>query len=207
MLGLVMFLCYAVQGWAFAYCSEKLVRRVRQQTLTSILRQDIGYFDQEKNTTGALTAFLSVETTQVAGISGVTLGTILISVTNLVGGITVSLAIGWKLALVCFCAVPLVLACGFFRSWMLTHYQQRSAGAYATSASFAAENISSMKTVASLTREKQVADKYREDLEVQQKKSLKSVAKSSTLFAASQSVMFLCFGLGFWYGGTLMANR
>lgn len=206
MLGCVVFIAYAISGVAFAYCSETLSRRVREQTLTSILRQDISFFDQEKHSTGALTAFLSVETAQVAGISGPTLGTILISITNLVSGITISLAIGWELALVCFAAVPLVLACGFFRSWMLTHYQERSAGAYEKSAAYAAEQISSMRTVASLTREHAVSTKYRMDLELQQKDSLKSVSKSSTLFAASQSVIFLCFGLGFWYGGRLMGN-
>ncbi|KAI6782212.1 uncharacterized protein J7T54_002449 [Emericellopsis cladophorae] len=206
MLGLVQFLAYAVQGYAFAICSELLVRRVRHQCFTSIMRQDVGWFDKDANNSGALTAFLSVETTQIAGISGVTLGTLLISVTNIVAGLAVSLAIGWKLALVCLCAVPVVLACGFFRSWMLSNYQKRAEGAYAESASFAAENISSMKTVASLTREAQVVEAYTKSLEEQQRKSLHSVLKSSTLFAASQSVIFLCFGLGFWYGGRLLAS-
>jgi ATP-binding cassette, subfamily B (MDR/TAP), member 1 len=206
MLGCSVFLAYAISGSAFAYCSETLTRRVREQTLLSILRQDISFFDQDKNNTGALTAFLSVETAQVAGISGPTLGTILISLTNLTAGTIVSIAIGWELALVCFSAVPLVLACGFFRSWMLTHFQKRSAGAYEKSAGYASEQISSMKTVASLTREAAVLAKYRNDLEVQQRTSLISVSKSSTLFAASQSVIFLCFGLGFWYGGRLMGN-
>ena len=206
MLGIVQFISYAVQGYAFAICSELLVRRVRQQCFQSILRQDVSYFDQDKNNAGALTAFLSVETTQVAGISGVTLGTMMISITNIVGGLATALAIGWKLSLVCLCAVPIVLACGFFRAWMLSAYQQRAAGAYAESASFAAENISSMKTVASLTREAQVNEQYRKELEIQQRKSLISVLKSSILFAASQSVMFLCFALGFWYGGRLLAR-
>ena len=207
MLGLVQFLAYVVQGYSFAICSELLLRRVRQHCFDSIMRQDVSYFDQEKNNVGALTSFLSVETTQVAGISGVTLGTLLIALTNLVVGTTISLAIGWKLALVCLSTVPVVLACGFFRAWMLNRYQTRAAGAYAESAAFAAENISAMKTVASLTREDQIIDKYKKSLEAQQSKSLKSVLKSSLLFAASQSAMFLCFALGFWYGGTLMANK
>lgn len=206
MLGIVQFIAYAGQGIAFAKCSEALMRRVRYQTLTSIMRQDVSWFDDEKNSPGALTAFLSVETTQVAGLSGVTLGTLLISLTNIVAGLCVSLAIGWKLALVCLAAVPVVLACGFFRTWMLSHYQQRAAGAYAKSAQFAAENISQMKTVAALTRETAVVTKYRNDLAEQQKSSLNSVLKSSILFAASQSLLFLCFALGFWYGSTLIAK-
>ena len=40
----------------------------------------------------------------------------------------------------------------------------------------------------------------------QGKKALKSNLKNSTLYAASQSLMFLCIALGFWYGGTLIGN-
>ena len=63
--------------------------------------RDVSYFDKEENTAGALTSFLSTETTRVAGLSGVTLGTIMNVLTTLVASLIIALAIGWKLALVC----------------------------------------------------------------------------------------------------------
>jgi ATP-binding cassette subfamily B (MDR/TAP) protein 1 len=206
MIGIVQFIASILQGIAFAYCAEVLVRRVRKSTFGSLLRQDMAYFDQPQNSVGALSAFLAVETMQVTGISGSTLGTILTSVTNIVAGIAVSLAIGWKLALVCFSMVPLVLACGFFRYFMLYRYQNRAGAAYASSAAFAVEHISSMRTIASLTLEDKVSSEYEAAIAKQQTESLKSVAKSSCLYSASHSVTFLCIGLGFWYGSTLMAT-
>ena len=77
MLGIVQFLAFSIQGWVFAYCSERLVHRVRDQAFRTMLRQDIAFFDKEENSAGALTSFLSTETTHVAGLSGTTLGTIL----------------------------------------------------------------------------------------------------------------------------------
>ncbi|UKZ52662.1 hypothetical protein TrVGV298_006443 [Trichoderma virens] len=150
--------------------------------------------------------FLSTETTHVAGLSGVTLGTLISMTSTLLIGIVMSVAIGWKLSLVCLSTMPALLACGWYRFWILAQFQQRSISAYASSASIASEAISSIRTVAALTREHEVLHEYREALMAQQHRSLISVLKSSVLFAASQSLIFLCLALGFWYGGTLIGK-
>ena len=206
MLGLVQFIAYAGQGAAFAYCSERLIHGARDQAFRTMLRQDISYFDQEEHTAGALTTFLSTETTHLAGLSGTTLGTILIVSTTLVAAITIACAIGWKLALVCTATLPILLACGFFRFWMLARFANRSKKAYEGSASYACEATTAIRTVASLTREDDVWEHYHRSLEAQSRKSLRSVLKSSTLYAGSQAFVLLCVALGFWYGGKLIAN-
>ncbi|KAM0279899.1 hypothetical protein ACHAQH_004340 [Verticillium albo-atrum] len=207
MLALVQLLAFSVQGVLFAKCSERLVHRVRDRAFRTMLRQDVAFFDKDENTAGALTSFLSTETTHVAGLSGVTLGTLLMVTTTLVAALALSIAIGWKLALVCAATIPLLIGCGFFRFWILAHFQRRSKAAYSSSASFASEAISAIRTVASLTREQDVLNMYKESLAEQQRRSLRSVLKSSSLYAGSQSLTFLAFALGFWYGGTLIASR
>jgi len=117
MLAWAQLLSYSIQGIAFAFCSERLIHRARDQAFRTMLRQDIGFFDYEENSAGALTSFLSTETTHAAGLSGATLGTILNVLTTLIAGFVLSLALGWKLALVCISTVPILLACGFFRFW------------------------------------------------------------------------------------------
>ncbi|KAI4154308.1 MAG: hypothetical protein L6R39_001412 [Caloplaca ligustica] len=207
MLAIVQFIGFCGQGIAFAYCSERLVHRARDQAFRNMLRQDIAFFDKEENSAGALTSFLSTETTHLAGMSGTTLGTILVVTTTLVAAIVLSCAIGWKLALVCTATIPILLGCGFFRFWMLAKFQERAKKAYEGSASYACEATSAIRTVASLTREDDVWEHYHQSLVAQAKKGLRSILKSSVLYAASQSFMFLCIGLGFWYGGTLIANH
>lgn len=206
MLGFVMLISWSVQGVIFAYGSERMVHRIRYRAFRSMLRQDVEFFDRDENTAGALTSFLSTGATNMAGLSGATLGTIFMSLTTLVVCFTVSLAIGWKLALVCIATVPVLLACGFLRVWQLAQFRARSQKAYDRSASFASEAVSAIRTVASTTREDDVLRLYREQLATQLKISTRSILKSSTLYAASQSLMFLCFALGFWYGGTLIAK-
>ncbi|KAL8908502.1 MAG: hypothetical protein Q9171_005420 [Xanthocarpia ochracea] len=207
MLAFVQFIALCLQGAAFAYCSERLVHRARDQAFRTMLRQDIAFFDKEENSAGALTSFLSTETTHLAGMSGSTLGTILLVLTTLVAAIVLSCAIGWKLALVCTATIPILLACGFFRFWMLAKFQERAKKAYEGSASYACEATSAIRTVASLTREDDVWEHYHQSLVLQAQKSLRSITKSSALYASSQAFVFLCLALGFWYGGTLIGNR
>ena len=207
MLALVQFLAFAAQGIAFAYCSERLVHRARDQAFRTMLRQDVTFFDQEENTAGALTTFLSTETTHLAGLSGTTLGTILVVSTTLIAAITLSVSIGWKLALVCTATIPILLFCGFLRFWMLAKFQTNAKKAYEKSASYACEATAAIRTVASLTREEDVWRHYHASLISQSQKNLRSTIKSSALYASSQSLMFLCIALGFWYGGTLIGTR
>ncbi|KAL2038536.1 hypothetical protein N7G274_008875 [Stereocaulon virgatum] len=207
MLAFTQILSFSAQGIAFAYCSERLVHRARDKAFRTMLRQDIAFFDKEENSAGALTSFLSTETTHLAGMSGVTLGTILVVTTTLLAAISLSIVINYKLALVCAATIPILLACGFLRFWMLARFQQRAKKAYQGSASYACEATAAIRTVASLTREDDVWQHYHQSIVEQEAKSLSSVLRSSVLYASSQSFVFLCTALGFWYGGTLIANR
>lgn len=172
-----------------------------------MLRQDIVFFDKEENSTGSLTSFLSTETKHLSSISGATLGTILMQISTMVTALVVALAIGWKLALVCISVLPVMLGCGFYRLYAIAEFESRAKKAYESSASYACEATSAIRTVASLTREGDILADYREQLEAQARKRLISVAWTSVLFAASQALSFLCMGLGFWYGGTLLGKR
>lgn len=206
MLGFVQLLSMWSQGIAFAYCSELLIHRARDGAFRRMLRQDIAFFDEDENSTGALTSFLSTETTHLAAISGATLGTLINCGTCLVVAVVISLAIGWKLALVCMAALPVILGTGFFRFWTLAKFARTAQYAYKKSAGYACEHTNAIRTVASLTTEPDIFGNYRQQLADQLKVSLKSNARNSALYAASQSAMFLAFALGFWYGGTLISR-
>lgn len=205
-VGIVQFITFSVHGVSFAICSERLICKARSKAFRIMLRQDINFFDKEENSTGALTSFLSTETKHLSGVSGQVLGTILMTSTTLLAAIIISLVFGWKLALVCISVVPVLLACGFYRFYMLAAFQQRSKQAYEGSASYACEATSAIRTVASLTREQDVWSVYHGQLAAQGRTSLISVIKSSLLYAASQALVFFCVALGFWYGGTLLGH-
>ncbi|CAP80778.1 Leptomycin B resistance protein [Penicillium chrysogenum] len=207
MLGGTVFLGWGASGLCFAYCSERLIHRARDSSFRAILHQDISMFDKPGFSAGSITAALSTDATNLAGISGVTLGSIFIVSTTLVAGVAVSIAIGWKLGLVCTATIPIVLTCGLVRLKLLGEIAQQSKAAYAASAAYACEASSAIKTVASLNLETHVQKEYHTILETQRKKSVISTLKSSMFYAASQSANFLCVALAFWYGGSLIIHE
>ncbi|KXG51504.1 ABC transporter, integral membrane type 1 [Penicillium griseofulvum] len=207
MLGCTAFLGWGASGLCFAYCSERLVHRARDSSFRAILHQDISMFDKPGFSAGSLTAALSTDATNLAGISGVTLGSIFIVSTTLIAGVAVSIAIGWKLGLVCTATIPIVLTCGLVRLKLLGEIAQQSKAAYAASAAYACEASSAIKTVASLNLETHVQKEYHTILETQRKKSVIATLKSSMFYAASQSANFLCIALAFWYGGSLIIHE
>lgn len=94
MLGGTAFLGWGASGLYFAYYSERLIHRARDRSFRAILHQDIFMFDKAGFSAGSLTSSLSTDATNLAGMSGVTLGSIFIVSTTLVAGIAVSIAIG-----------------------------------------------------------------------------------------------------------------
>ncbi|PTB36092.1 hypothetical protein M441DRAFT_73462 [Trichoderma asperellum CBS 433.97] len=189
-LALVQCTVFIIQGIAFAYCSERLIHRARSRALGAILHQDISFFDQKENTAGALATFLSVNATALAGISGATLGTILIAVSTLISAIAVGCAFGWKLGLVCSSLIPVL---------QRDLYNRASAG-------YASEAISAIHTVAALTRENDVSRHFKKSLSESAKQSLKANIKTSLMYTLAQSLLYACMGLGFWYGGRLIVH-
>jgi ATP-binding cassette subfamily B (MDR/TAP) protein 1 len=209
MFFMLAFVCWASnfgQGLTLAKASAQLVARIRERAFSSILRQDIEFFDGDKVTSGALASFLSTEANRLAGISGATLGSIISAVSSVVAAIAIACSFGWKLALVCTATIPLVLATGYFRFYALVRMEKRGK-IVNDAASFACEAASSIRTVASLTLEDRLLSEYHDKLSTHAIGNLRFTNVSAVLYALSQGLAMFIFALVFWYGGRLMLNR
>ncbi|PYH94193.1 multidrug resistance protein 3 [Aspergillus ellipticus CBS 707.79] len=206
-LGMAIFVVWLGHGVIFAYTTEKLVHRAREQTFRHILRQDVSFFHQEQNSIGVLTSLLSSAPTDLKGLSGPVLGALMTFIATILGGIVLSLIIGWKLALVCTATIPLVAGFGWVCLAMLSLFAEKMKKTHQDSAAYASKAASAIRTVASLTMEARVLQHYDSILFRQSKASIYSILQASAFYAASQSVTFLCAALAFWYGGTLLASH
>ena len=59
---------YLLQIFVLSYYGGKLTYNLRSRVFKNILRQEIGWFDDKKNSTGALVAQLSNDAGQVEGV-------------------------------------------------------------------------------------------------------------------------------------------
>ncbi|KAI0802501.1 putative ABC multidrug transporter [Xylaria sp. FL0064] len=206
-LAFVAFVFSLGAGYSFSYAAEKLARRIKYTCFRSIISQNVEFFDNKAHSTGALLSVLSSSVDALNGLSGPVIGGSLTFLATILGGIVVSLVIGWKLALVCTATIPIVVACGWARLQMLAIFDSKTRQSSIDSASYAGELIKSVSTVASLGLEEFVLERYDEFLSRQSEKSLRSILGASSFYAASQSVVYLAVALAFWYGGMLIIDE
>lgn len=101
--------------------------------------------------------------------------------------------------------LPLLILAGAFRLKVLTYYMEKSKAAYWKSAQLACEAVASIRTVQSLTRERDIYSIYINWLEKPLKDGFKNAWTNTILYAFAQSSNFMVNALVFWYGGRLIA--
>jgi ATP-binding cassette subfamily B (MDR/TAP) protein 1 len=206
-LAVVAFLFQLGVGISFGHTAEKLPKRVKHRCFESFIAEKVEFFDEDANSTGNLLSTLSSDVGDLAGLSGPVVGGVLTFIATILGGIIISLAIGWKLALVCVATIPLVVLCGWARLQTLAIFDSQTRKNGIDAASYASELIRSVEVVASFSLEEFVLERYDGFLAKQPENSLRSILLASSLYAASQSIVYLAAALVFWYGGTLILDH
>lgn len=165
------------------------------------------FFDQASHASGSLTSKLSNCATNIQELMGLNIGLILINVVNVTSSSIFGIIVGWKLGLVCvFGALPPLLFCGYLRIRLETALDDATSKRFASSAAVAAEAISAIRTVASLTLERTILSIYQERLANVAAKATKALVWTMFWYALTQSISFLAMALGFWYGGKLVST-
>ena len=90
------------------------------------MRQDIAYFDDPKNNTGALCTRLATEASAVQGATGIRIGTTLQNLAALGTGVILSFVFAWQLTLLILAFVPLMVAGGFLQNYLMTGFSSKN---------------------------------------------------------------------------------
>jgi ATP-binding cassette subfamily B (MDR/TAP) protein 1 len=210
-----MFVCLAVgagvanvlQIFSFSTVGEKLTFRLRDYSFKSILRQDIGWFDHEKNGTGILTTKLATDATLVQGVTTQRVSLIFQNIATIVAGLVIAFVAGWKLSLVILACMPLVVISSSFQMKFMKGFSADSQSAYEKAGTVSTEAVGGIRTVASFTNEEKLLKMYSDKLEEPARLGVKKAHVSGIGFGASQFCMFAVNTLAFWYGGRLVDQR
>jgi ATP-binding cassette subfamily B (MDR/TAP) protein 1 len=139
---------------------------------------------------------------------GMNMALVYTAMLSLLGCIIIGFVIGWKLTLVTvLVTMPILLGCGFFRIKWEIRFEAMNMAVFAESSKFAAESIGAFRTVNSLILEDMICLRFDNLLKRNVSEVFNKAKWSTLIFAASDSVQFLCMALAFWYGGQLLAKR
>ncbi|XP_076808163.1 ATP-dependent translocase ABCB1-like [Clavelina lepadiformis] len=203
-MGLATLCASALQMYSFGKSGEELTARLRSMGFKAMLRQEIGYFDDHFNSTGALTTRLATDASRVQGCTGVRAGTAIQSVFALGVALGIAFAYGWQLTLLTLAFVPFMIGAGVITMKVLTGQSGQELKSYEKAGSIATEATLNMRTVASLTKERGFFSKYEEALQEPYRQSKRKAYFYGVSFGFSQCIVFFAYAATFRFGAWLV---
>ncbi|CAK1580406.1 unnamed protein product [Parnassius mnemosyne] len=191
----------------YGVAGEYLTTRLRILLFKHLLQQEIAYFDDKANSTGALCARLSGEAAAVQGATGQRVGTVLQAIGTVVLAVALSLYYQWQVGLVALSCVPVMAIALYYESKLTNDANSGTTKSMETSSKLAVEAIANVRTVASLGRE----DMFVKEYAMQLKPALVQAKKTShwrgIVFGLSRSIFNFAYAASIYYGGILMIYK
>ncbi|CAF1154852.1 unnamed protein product [Adineta ricciae] len=208
-MGVVSALVEFINSIAFAKSGEAFAMRMRNLAFTSILRQDMEYFDDETNSPESLATRLSQESAALKGLSGIRIGKILEALIISIGAIVVSFCFGWKLTFVIICLAPLITLSGKLLNQKNIQTVQTKAKHLpnGNGEEYANQAIEHIRTVVALHQEEHFFNLYTNQYDQQFKKQICRLYVSALGTSIALSMPFFINCVAFSYGSKLVQNN
>ncbi|EFJ12488.1 ATP-binding cassette transporter [Selaginella moellendorffii] len=189
---------------SFGLIGQRLIRRIRRQSFGAVVRQDIGWFDDPSNSSGAISARLSTDAAYVRSLVGDSMSLAAQNVATIVTGLIIAFAANWTLALLILALVPLLALQGATQTKMMTGFSKNAKETYQDATKVANDAVSSIRTVASYCMEQKMVRLYTQKCEVTSKSGIRNGMVSGAALGFSNFVLYGSYALSFWYGARLV---
>lgn len=196
-----------LQMYMFGFAGVRMTTRIRRMAFNAMLKQDMGWYDEDANSVGALCARLSSDASAVQGATGTRIGAILQAFSTLVIGIGLSMYYTWKMTLVSVVSIPLVLGAVFFEARVMGGQGMQEKKKMESATRIAVEAISNIRTVASLNKEERFFDRYCVELDYVAKATRTGSRLRGVVFSCGQTAPFFGYAISLYYGGYLVARE
>ncbi|CAH9084545.1 unnamed protein product [Cuscuta europaea] len=199
-IGLYAVVAYLIQHYFFSIMGENLTTRVRRMMLAAILRNEVGWFDEEDNNSSLLAARLATDAADVKSAIAERISVILQNMTSLFTSFIVAFIVEWRVSLLILATFPLLVLANFAQQLSMKGFAGDTAKAHAKSSMIAGEGVSNIRTVAAFNAQDKVLSLFSFELRIPRRQSLRRCNLSGLLFGLSQLALYSSEALILWYG-------
>eukprot|EP00850_Spirogloea_muscicola_P019763 SM000198S05334 [mRNA] locus=s198:71017:85178:- [translate_table: standard] len=190
----------------FGKMGERLTKRVRELMFAAILTRQVGWFDKDENSSGAVASRLASDATLVKAAAGDRLALLLQNAALVIVAFTIALILRWQMALVVIATFPVLIASAAVQQAFLKGFAGDQVKSHAQASMVAAEAVSNIRTVAAFSAESKVLALFESHLVGPLRRTFVRGQVAGFGFGFSQFCMYTSFGLGLWYGGILVRD-
>uniref|UniRef100_A0A1J3DNA8 ABC transporter B family member 15 n=1 Tax=Noccaea caerulescens TaxID=107243 RepID=A0A1J3DNA8_NOCCA len=205
-LAVLSFLINISQHYNFAYMGEYLTKRIRERMLSKVLTFEVGWFDRDENSSGAICSRLSKDANVVRSLVGDRMALLVQTISAVTIACTMGLVIAWRLALVMIAVQPVIIVCFYTRRVLLKSMSKKAIKAQDESSKLAAEAVSNVRTITAFSSQERIMKMLEKAQETPRRESIRQSWFAGIGLAMSQSLTTCTWALDFWYGGRLIAG-
>ncbi|KAI6687429.1 hypothetical protein NL676_024257 [Syzygium grande] len=203
-IGAFHFLSNVIQHYNFSIMGEKLTNRVRENLLGKLMTFEIGWFDQDENTSAAICARLSTEANMVRSLVGDRMSLLVQAIFGASFAYVLALVLTWRLTLVMLAVQPVVIGSFYARSVLMKSMAAKAQKAQKEGSQLASEAVINHRTITAFSSQKRMLGLFAATLNGPRKESIRHSMYSGLGLFCSQFFNTASSALSFWYGGKLL---
>ncbi|XP_039142081.1 putative multidrug resistance protein isoform X2 [Dioscorea cayenensis subsp. rotundata] len=202
----VYFLKDHKEHYNFGAMGEYLTKRVRETMLAKMLTFEVGWFDRDENSTGAICSRLAKDANAVRSLVGDRMALLIQTFSAVTIAWTLGLVIAWRLAVLMIAVQPLVIMCFYARKMLLKNMSGKAIKAQSESSKLAVEAISNLRTITAFSSQDRILRLFELAQEGPKRESVRQSWYAGFGLASSHGLMNCTWALDFWYGGKLISH-
>lgn len=205
-IGVFNFLTSIIQHYNFAIMGERLTKRVREKLLGKLMTFEIGWFDDEENTSAAICSRLSSEANMVRSLVGDRMSLLAQAIFGSIFAYALALVLTWRLSLVMIAVQPLVVGSFYSRSVLMKSMAEKARKAQKEGSQLASEAVINQRTITAFSSQKRMLALFKSTLVGPKKESVRHSYISGFGLFSSQFFNTASVALAYWYGGRLLID-
>ena len=201
-LAVLSFIANLFQHYNFAIMGERLTKRVREKMLKKLLTFEIGWFDEDDNTSAAICARLATEANMVRSLIAERLSLLVQVFFSASLAFVLGILATWRVAIVMIAMLPLLFASFYSKSVLMKSMSTKVQKAQNEGSQQASEATINHRTITAFSSQERILSLFKAAMNGPRKESVKASWFFGFGLFTSQFLTTAAIALTFWYGGS-----
>ncbi|XP_049353978.1 LOW QUALITY PROTEIN: ABC transporter B family member 6-like [Solanum verrucosum] len=196
-----------LQHFYFGIMGEKMTERVRRMMFSAMLRNEVGWFDEEENSADNLSMRLANDATFVRAAFSNRLSIFIQDTSAVIVAILIGMLLQWRLALVALATLPVLTVSAVAQKLWLAGLSKGIQEMHRKASLVLEDAVRNIYTVVAFCAGDKVMELYRSQLQKIFTKSFLHGVAIGFAFGFSQFLLFGCNALLLWYTALTVKNE